>query len=85
MAHIGLHWSAHGVYPILLLDDVLSELDLVKQKSFLSNLMATESQIFLTTTDAAKLPKGLGESLYEVNLGRFFAGDSAVSGGLSVE
>ena len=38
-----------GEYPILLLDDVLSELDCDRQRALLSN--AFECQCFLTATD----------------------------------
>jgi len=72
LAHIGLHCAIHGSYPILLLDDVLSELDGNKQRRFLKKLTGTDSQIFLTTTDAVSLPS-LGENrIFEVQGGRFF-------------
>jgi DNA replication and repair protein RecF len=41
---------ARGVQPILLLDDVSSELDAERSAALFEHLAATESQIFLTTT-----------------------------------
>lgn len=40
-----------GFYPLLLLDDVLSELDLKKQNALISFLHEVNTQVFLTTTD----------------------------------
>ena len=42
--------SARGVQPILLLDDVSSELDADRTAALFDHLATTESQIFLTTT-----------------------------------
>jgi len=42
--------QARGVQPILLLDDVSSELDAERTAALFEHLAATESQIFLTTT-----------------------------------
>ena len=41
----------------LLLDDVLSELDLAKQESLISTLNQIETQTFVTTTDTSILKK----------------------------
>lgn len=71
LAHIGLHWSIHGFYPTLLLDDVLSELDSSKQRRFLERLSETDSQIFLTTTDAVELPLSGENRVFEVIAGQF--------------
>lgn len=57
MAQIVYHKKVHGFYPILLLDDVLSELDLLKQESLISTLNQTETQTFVTTTDILLLSK----------------------------
>lgn len=57
MAQIVYHHRVHGFYPILLLDDVLSELDLLKQESLISTLNETETQTFVTTTDISLLSK----------------------------
>jgi DNA replication and repair protein RecF len=50
MAQIVYHHKAHGYYPILLLDDVLSELDAYKQKALVVALNEIQTQTFLTTT-----------------------------------
>jgi DNA replication and repair protein RecF len=42
--------AARGVYPILLLDDVSSELDASRTALFFRHLRETPAQIFLTTT-----------------------------------
>ena len=57
MAQIVYHHRVHGFYPILLLDDVLSELDLTKQESLISTLNQIETQTFVTTTDTSILKK----------------------------
>ena len=57
MAQIVYHQRIHGFYPLLLLDDVLSELDLLKQESLISTLNQTETQTFVTTTDVLLLSK----------------------------
>lgn len=51
MAQIVYHWRVHGLYPILMLDDVLSELDSSKRAALISFLHGIQSQVFLTTTD----------------------------------
>ena len=51
MAQIVYHRKVHGTYPILLLDDVLSELDIAKRNSLIEFLHGIKTQIFLTTTD----------------------------------
>ena len=52
MAQIMYYYEAYGEYPILLLDDVLSELDEFKRKNLIDFLSGINSQIFITTTDA---------------------------------
>lgn len=51
MAQIVYHHKVHGFYPVLLLDDVLSELDQNKQEALISTLNEIKTQTFLTTTD----------------------------------
>lgn len=57
MAQIVYYRKVHGFYPLLLLDDVLSELDLTKQESLISTLNQTETQTFVTSTDVSLLSK----------------------------
>jgi DNA replication and repair protein RecF len=51
MAQIVYHRSVHGLYPVLMLDDVLSELDLTKRQALISFVHDIKTQVFLTTTD----------------------------------
>ncbi|HRO66542.1 MAG TPA: DNA replication and repair protein RecF [Pseudobdellovibrionaceae bacterium] len=51
MAQIVYHGRVHGLYPALMLDDVLSELDSVKRNELISFLHEIKTQVFLTTTD----------------------------------
>lgn len=53
MAQIVYHRKAHGFYPVLMLDDVLSELDAAKRKALITFLHEINTQVFLTTTDLA--------------------------------
>ena len=58
-------WSEKlGYSPVLLLDDVLAELDLKRQKA-LFEAFPKDSQVFLTTTHLSHLPK-LSEDLYQI-------------------
>jgi len=50
LAHINIFYSVYGEYPILICDDVDTELDEQKRKSFLSALKPG-IQVFLTTTN----------------------------------
>ncbi|QDK43664.1 DNA replication and repair protein RecF [Bdellovibrio sp. ZAP7] len=51
MAQIVYHRKAHGTYPVLMLDDVLSELDKTKRDALITFLHEINTQIFVTTTD----------------------------------
>lgn len=51
MAQIVYHRRVHETYPFLMLDDVLSELDLEKRDSLIRFLGDINTQIFITTTD----------------------------------
>jgi recF protein len=51
MAQIVYHRKAHGTYPVLMLDDVLSELDKAKRNALINFLHEINTQIFVTTTD----------------------------------
>lgn len=51
MAQILYHYKAHQIYPFLLLDDVLSELDPIRRTNLVKFLKDIPAQIFLTTTD----------------------------------
>ena len=52
-----------GEYPILLLDDFMSELDEVRRKSFLENIKG--SQVIITCTDRIDLDTEYSEYFVE--------------------
>jgi DNA replication and repair protein RecF len=51
MAQIVYHRRIHGNDPVLMLDDVLSELDQERRSALISFLKEIKAQIFITTTD----------------------------------
>lgn len=51
MAQIKVHYHVHGIYPVLLLDDVLSEIDEQKRVKLMEYLETLDAQIFLTSTE----------------------------------
>ena len=69
LSEIELMRKETGEYPILLLDDVMSELDNFRQKMLLSYL--NKVQTFITTTELMNLPgiKMQDIELYEINKG----------------
>lgn len=60
--------NQYNDFPILLLDDVASELDKEREKFLLDNLMGSCSQVFITTTKKIKFPDSC-TSIFEVNEG----------------
>lgn len=56
MAQILYHHRAYQVYPFLLLDDVLSELDSTRRANLVKFLKDIPAQIFITTTDLSFSP-----------------------------
>ena len=79
IAQVELHKQVHGDYPILLLDDVLSELDPIRQTSFLELLQELEAQIFLTNTvyDQRNLFSEKEVSVFNVDKGRITQKDES--------
>lgn len=51
MAQISYYHRSYGDFPLLLLDDVLSELDQQKRAKLIEYLNSLDAQIFITTTD----------------------------------
>lgn len=51
MAQVVYYKQVHGEYPVLLLDDVLSELDVMKKAALISFLHEIRTQTFITSTD----------------------------------
>ncbi len=72
MVQTELYYKAHEEFPILLLDDVLSELDSKKRVNFLKELVLIRGQVFLTTTDEAFNKKGKRSFVFEVKGGSFY-------------
>jgi DNA replication and repair protein RecF len=54
--------DAHGALPVLLLDDVMSELDPVRRRLLL-DLLASPGQTLITTADEGALPLELGTTV----------------------
>lgn len=68
IAEIVYHSEAFGSYPLLLLDDVLSEFDEGKRRFLIEFLRNNEAQTFLTTTDQTHFLKG--SQVFHVEAGR---------------
>lgn len=70
-AQIMYHHKVFQKYPVLLLDDVLSELDLDKKMNLLDLVGQVDAQVFLTTTDRRfqEILKTENYSLFEINDG----------------
>ena len=68
MAQILYHYRAYQVYPILLLDDVLSELDPARRSNLVRFLKDVPAQIFLTTTDLSFAMDFGGRSINVVHI-----------------
>ena len=69
LAELNVIYDEIGEYPILLLDDFMSELDEKRRKNFLSNIRDT--QVILTGTEKIDLPN-LEYNLYNVKKGEIF-------------
>ena len=66
LAELNVVYNELGEYPILLLDDFMSELDEKRRKNFLNNIKDT--QVILTGTDKLDL-QNVEYSLYNVKKG----------------
>ena len=66
LAELNVIYDEIGEYPILLLDDFMSELDIERRKNFLNNIKNT--QVILTGTEKIDLPN-LECNLYNVKKG----------------
>jgi DNA replication and repair protein RecF len=77
MAQILYHYRSYQVYPFLLLDDVLSELDPIRRSNLVGFLRDIPAQIFLTTTDLS-FSMDFGDrrpSVFEIEKGMVRAAD----------
>jgi DNA replication and repair protein RecF len=64
------HSRVFETFPLLLLDDVLSEFDEKKREFLIEFLRVNEAQTFLTTTDQARFLQG---SSFRIEAGRIFS------------
>ena len=62
--------EATGEYPVLLLDDVMSELDRGRREELLSFLQRENIQTFITAADAAYFPAAFFGAVFTVESGR---------------
>ena len=69
LAELNVIYDEIGEYPILLLDDFMSELDEKRRKNFLNNIKNT--QVILTGTEQIQLPD-LDYNLYNIKKGEVF-------------
>ena len=78
LAQILYHYRIHSNPPVLMLDDVLSELDLNKRKKLIDFLKDLKTQIFVTTTDISSVDFFLNESvsIFSVKNGEIMKGES---------
>lgn len=68
LAEREIYKNATGEYPVLLLDDVLSELDPRRQEFVLNRIAG--GQVFITCCEDDRLPQLLGGSVFHVDGGR---------------
>ena len=61
--------AAAGEYPVLLLDDVMSELDRGRRDELLAFLTREKIQTFITATDAAYFPDVIPGAVFRVSAG----------------
>ena len=71
LAERDIHFDDRGEYPVLLLDDVLSELDSKRQDFILGKI--TNGQVFITCCDDSAAPAALGGSVLRVESGKLRA------------
>ena len=62
--------NIHGYNPILLLDDMGSELDIYRKENFFNNILDDSGQVFITTMNITDIKKS-NTKIFEVNNGDF--------------
>ena len=65
-----LEFLKDETYPILLLDDVMSELDSTRRRKLLEYLQTKQIQTMITATDATIFPKDSIDKMFEVESGK---------------
>ena len=73
LAERDIHYSDRGEYPVLLLDDVLSELDAERQSFILKRI--TDGQVIITCCDDAAMPTGNGGETLRIKNGKLSGGN----------
>lgn len=68
LAERQLHYDDRGAYPLLLLDDVLSELD-VKRQNFVLNHI-NDGQVFITCCEDAQIASRCGGKVHNIDGGK---------------
>jgi DNA replication and repair protein RecF len=63
--------SVHGHYPVLILDDMTSELDANRNNILLANLLENSGQVFITSTDFKQTDYLSKSTVFTVNNGVF--------------
>ena len=74
LAELAFFKEETGEYPILLLDDVMSELDRDRREKLLSFIRGEKLQALITATDEAYFPSGVFENFFYVSHGTVTAG-----------
>jgi DNA replication and repair protein RecF len=84
LAEVDLMRHATGEHPVLLLDDVLSELDEHRRRFLVHALNDGVEQVIVTTTDVRSLPEELLQRcrLWRVQMGRLSTVDATTADGL---
>ena len=73
LAELAFFKEETGEYPILLLDDVMSELDRDRREKLLSFIRGEKMQALITATDEAYFPSGSFENFFCVSHGTVMA------------
>ena len=74
LAELAFFKEETGEYPILLLDDVMSELDRDRRGKLLSFIRGEKLQALITATDEAYFPSGVFDNFFYVSHGTVTAG-----------
>lgn len=67
--------AVQGHYPVLILDDMSSELDTNRKNVLLENLLANSGQVFITSTDLSKNNYLKQSSVFKVHNGKISVAD----------
>lgn len=72
VAELSVHREVYSVQPVLLLDDIASELDPERNRRFFEYIQQAEGQVFITTTrrEDVKLKRNKKTVLYNIRSGK---------------